>query len=38
MIRTIGIVRAKSQIAMINLTYNLCRYCQLEKAKNLSMA
>jgi len=38
MIRTIGIVRAKSQIAMINLTYNLCRYCQLEKAKGLSMA
>jgi len=37
-IRTIGIVRAKSQIAMINLTYNLCRYCQLEKAKSLSMA
>jgi len=37
-IRTIGIVRAKSQIAMINLTYNLKRYCQLEKIKNLSMA
>lgn len=38
MIRTIGIVRAKSQIAMINLTYNLNRYCQLEKKKSLSMA
>lgn len=37
-IRTIGIVRAKSQIAMINLTYNLKRYCQLEKIKNSSMA
>jgi IS5 family transposase len=38
MIRTIGITRAKSQIAMINLTYNLCRFCQLEKVKNLSVA
>jgi len=38
MIRTIGIVRAKSEIAMINLTYNLSRYCQLEKIKSLSMA
>ena len=38
MIRTIGIVRAKSQIAMINLTYNLCRFCQLEKVKSLNMA
>jgi transposase, IS5 family len=37
-IRTIGVVRAKSQIAMINLTYNLCRFCQLEKLKSLSMA
>ena len=38
MIRTIGIIRAKSQIAITNLTYNLCRYCQLEKIKGLSMA
>jgi transposase, IS5 family len=38
MIRTIGIVRAKSQIGMINLTYNLCRYCQLEKSKCLNVA
>ena len=38
MIRTIGLVRAKSQIAMINLTYNICRYCQLEKVKGLIMA
>lgn len=38
MIRTIGIVRAKSQVAMINLTYNLCRFCQLEKSKSLSLA
>lgn len=38
MIRTIGIIRAKSQVALINLTYNLCRFCQLEKAKNLVMA
>jgi IS5 family transposase len=38
MIRTIGIIRAKSQIAMINLTYNLKRYCQLEKVKGLIMA
>lgn len=38
MIRIIGIVRAKSQIAIINLTYNLCRFCQLQKQKDLSMA
>ena len=38
MIKTIGITRAKSQIAMTNLTYNLCRFCQLEKANNLSAA
>lgn len=38
MIRTIGFIRAKSQIAMINLTYNLFRFCQLEKQKKLSMA
>ena len=38
LIRTIGIIRAKSQIAMINLTYNLFRFCQLEKAKSLAMA
>jgi IS5 family transposase len=37
-IRTIGIIRAKSQTALINLTYNLSRYCQLEKAKSLVMA
>jgi transposase, IS5 family len=38
MIRTIGIIRAKSQVALINLTYNLFRFCQLEKAKSLVMA
>lgn len=38
MIRTIGIIRAKSQIALINLTYNIKRYCQLEKANSLSVA
>jgi IS5 family transposase len=38
LIRTIGIVRAKSQIAMINLTYNLFRFCQLERAKSLAVA
>jgi transposase, IS5 family len=38
LIRTIGIIRAKSQIAMINLTYNLFRFCQLEKAKSLAVA
>lgn len=38
MIRTIGIVKAKNQIGMINLAYNICRYCQLEKIKGLSMA
>ncbi len=38
LIRTIGIVRAKSQIAMTNLTYNLCRYCQLEKVRCLNVA
>jgi transposase, IS5 family len=31
LIRTIGRMRAKSQIAMINLTYNLCRFCQLRR-------
>lgn len=31
-IRAIGLVRAKSEVAMINLTYNLCRYCQLHRA------
>lgn len=38
MIRTIGIIRAKSQVALINLTYNLFRFCQLEKAKSFVMA
>ncbi len=38
LIRTIGIIRAKSQIALINLTYNLFRFCQLEKAKSLAVA
>jgi IS5 family transposase len=38
LIRTIGIIRAKSQIVMINLTYNLPRLCQLEKAKSLAVA
>lgn len=38
LIRTIGIVRAKSQIAMINLTYNLCRFSQLKRGKCLSVA
>jgi IS5 family transposase len=38
LIRTIGIVRAKSQIAMINLTYNLFRFCQIEKVKSLTVA
>lgn len=37
-IRTIGFIRAKNQIAMINLTYNLFRFCQLEKAKSLAIA
>jgi IS5 family transposase len=38
LIRTIGIIRAKSQIAMINLTYNLFRFCQIEKQRKLSVA
>ena len=38
MIRTIGIIRAKSQIAMTNLTYNIKRYCQLERIKDLNIA
>jgi len=38
MIRTIGVIRAKSQIAMTNLTYNLKKYCQLERIKDLSIA
>lgn len=38
MIRTIGIIRAKSQVSLINLTYNLFRFCQLEKVKSLVMA
>lgn len=37
-IRTIGIIRAKSQIAMINLTYNICRFCQLERMKAVNLA
>jgi len=37
-VRTIGIVRAKSEIAMINLTYNLSRYCQLVKMRQLTGA
>jgi len=37
-IRTIGITRAKSEIAMINLTYNLSRYCQLVKMGQLAWA
>jgi IS5 family transposase len=37
MIRTVGIVRAKSEIAMINLTYNLCRYCQLKRGRCVSV-
>lgn len=36
-IRTIGIVRAKSQIAIINLTYNICRYTQLKQNKCVSV-
>lgn len=31
-IRCIGFARAKVQIALMNLTYNLCRYCYLSKA------
>lgn len=37
-IRTIGIVRAKSQIAIMNLTYNICRYTQLKQNKCVSVA
>jgi IS5 family transposase len=37
-IRTIGIVRAKSQVAIINLTYNICRYTQLKQNKCVSVA
>lgn len=37
-IRTVGIVRAKSEIGMINLTYNLSRYCQLERLKHVAGA
>lgn len=32
-IRSIGIVRAQFQIGMLNLTYNLCRYSQLERLR-----
>ncbi len=37
-IRTVGIVRAKSEVAMINLTYNLCRYCQLKSGGCVSFS
>ena len=30
-VRTIGLVRATLSIIMMNLTYNLCRYCVLKK-------
>lgn len=36
-IRTIGIVRAKSQIAIMNLTYNICRYTQIKQNKCVSV-
>ena len=34
-IRTIGIVRAKAKIAMMNLTYNICRCVQLKITVNM---
>lgn len=33
LIRTIGLARAKTKIALMNLTYNIMRYLQLEKRK-----
>ncbi|WP_155116849.1 transposase, partial [Treponema denticola] len=30
-VRTIGLARATFSIIMMNLTYNLCRYCYLKK-------
>ena len=33
-IRTIGLARAKTNIALMNLTYNMMRYLQLEKRKS----
>ena len=30
-VRTIGLARATFSIIMMNLTYNLCRYCVLKK-------
>lgn len=32
-IRTIGLVRAKVKIGLMNLTYNLMRYLQLTKGR-----
>jgi IS5 family transposase len=29
-IRTIGITRAKAKVGLMNLTYNICRFCQLQ--------
>jgi len=31
-IRTIGILRAKAKIGLMNLTYNICRYIQLQNS------
>ena len=32
MVRSVGIVRAKAKIGMMNLTYNICRCTQLKIA------
>jgi len=34
LIRTIGLARAKTKIALRNLTYNIMRYLQLERRKS----
>lgn len=36
-VRTIGMMRAKMKIGMMNFTYNLCRYIQLTESIQTSM-
>jgi len=36
LIRTIGLARAKTKIALMNLTYNIMRYLQLERRTRLA--
>jgi transposase, IS5 family len=37
-IRTIGIVRAKTTIGLMNLTYNLCRFTQIQAMRGIAVS